>query len=97
MSAADHECDPIECGHPAHGPMYPPGHPAMRVESGAHGLPQMMPANPAEIWSHVYTLAELAEDTEGILAKIAAHGPSLLTRHGRFVAMIVPMDEEAPT
>lgn len=53
--------------------------------------------NPVETPSHVYTLAELAEDTEGILAKIAAQGSSsLIIRHGRFVAMIVPMDEEVP-
>jgi hypothetical protein len=27
----EHDCDPIECGHPDHGPMYPPGFPGERA------------------------------------------------------------------
>lgn len=46
--AVGHDCDPIECGHPEHGPMYPPGHPAMRADTALYDL-AMGPADEVQV------------------------------------------------
>jgi antitoxin (DNA-binding transcriptional repressor) of toxin-antitoxin stability system len=61
-------------------------------DTGARGVPQMMPSNDAERAS-VYTMAELAADTYAVVDRIRLDGPALITRHGRFVALISPVED----
>lgn len=44
--------------------------------------------------SAVYTVTELKNDTDNILAMITSSGrPAAITRHGRFVAIVVPITD----
>ncbi len=39
----------------------------------------------------IYTVRELNQRTAEIMREIAEHGPAVITKHGRFVAVITPL------
>ncbi len=48
------------------------------------------PSGPAD---RVYTLTELEADTYAVIERIRRDGPALVTRNGRFVALITPVTD----
>lgn len=53
-------------------------------------MPDSVPDPPI---ARTFTLAELDADTYGAMATIRRTGPAAITRNGRLVAVIVPVDD----
>lgn len=69
-----HDCDPIECADPAHGPIYPAGHPAMAAQPGGGValfllLPTPFDGHAIDWWSGVTRYAWTCECGESVIAE----------------------------